>query len=445
MHGGVYVPVTEYTPPNPYLKNINERDISTPGGKKLTLVNPAYMTRQVYEIAKKELSAQGHITSLNPINQINVADDWEKIALKEFDNGLVDKSEIVEMEGQPFMRYMKRLITEQSCMKCHEIQGYQVGQVRGGISVSVPMKPYYVIARMEIKRIVISYATIYIIFLIGIFISFGFLKREIRKRIQVQQVITESEHKLKIQNIELQAAKLAADESNKLKSAFLANMSHEIRTPMNGIIGFCDLLQDPEIEVEKRTKYAEIVVHSGHQLLNIVNDILDISKIETGQVVVHLSEFKLSELIDDLTDFYNPRIPANVSFVVENRLQPEVIVRTDEIKLKQIITNLLSNALKFTKQGFIKLSIDQDNDYLIFCVEDTGIGLDKKYHLNIFERFRQVEHTTDQTSSGTGLGLAICKSYVELLGGKIWIESQLRIGSRFYFSVLFNLGTTSSE
>lgn len=148
-HGGVYVPVTEVTQPNPYLTDVAERDITTPSGTLLTLMNPAYMTRQAHELAENEQGVRGHITSLKPIRPENAADPWETGALQAFENGETEVSSVEEMEGIEYMRLMRPLITEKGCLKCHATQGYQEGDVRGGISVSILMDPLWAILRMQ--------------------------------------------------------------------------------------------------------------------------------------------------------------------------------------------------------------------------------------------------------------------------------------------------------
>ena len=141
-HGGVYVPITEATPPNPYLTQVEERDIETPSGRRLTLMNPAYMTRQVHELGKKQYGARGHITSLNPLRPENAPDAWERIALEAFEQGESEISSIEMIGEAPHLRLMRPMITEEPCMKCHAHQGYRVGDVRGGISVSIFLEPY---------------------------------------------------------------------------------------------------------------------------------------------------------------------------------------------------------------------------------------------------------------------------------------------------------------
>ncbi|WP_457552705.1 c-type heme family protein [Desulfobacula sp.] len=180
-HGGVYVPVTEAIQPNPYL-DVPERDITTPLGIKLTKINPAYMTRQVYELARESYNVRGHITSLNPIRPANAPDPWEEKALKSFQNGLKEVSSIEEMEGGEYMRLMQPLLTEEGCLKCHALQGYKIGDIRGGISVSIPMAPHMEIVRSKTLTLYILYGFLWLVGFVGIGIGMGHLNQQIQKR-----------------------------------------------------------------------------------------------------------------------------------------------------------------------------------------------------------------------------------------------------------------------
>ena len=241
----------------------------------------------------------------------------------------------------------------------------------------------------------------------------------------------------KLMEIDLQNAKERAEESNKLKTAFLQNMSHEIRTPMNGIIGFSDMLNRKDISDERKKNYTEIIINSSRQLLDIVNDILDISRIETGQVDIIESETNINHLLNDLYKFYKPQaqnknIELHVKLLFKDN---ESNIWVDYIKLRQILNNLLSNALKFTHSGYIKIGYKLEKKDLLFYIEDTGIGIEASFYEKIFEQFRQVEFTSTRQYGGTGLGLSISKAYIQLLGGKLWLLSEKNKGSTFYFTI----------
>jgi PAS domain S-box-containing protein len=238
---------------------------------------------------------------------------------------------------------------------------------------------------------------------------------------------------------ELLKAKEKAEESDRLKSAFLANMSHEIRTPMNGIIGFADMLRKPGKSEEQHNTYVDIIYKSSNQLLKIINDILDISKLDAGQTIVKETQCSINVILDELHMQFSKENIADeeIEFRVSKTLANEkTLVITEERKLRQVLSNLLNNAFKFTSSGSIEFGYQLiNNDFLEFYVKDTGIGIQKEKQNIIFERFRQVEESFTRKYGGTGLGLAISKGFVELMGGKIRMETQEDKGTTFYFTI----------
>lgn len=228
-----------------------------------------------------------------------------------------------------------------------------------------------------------------------------------------------------------------AEESDRLKSAFLANMSHEIRTPMNGILGFTELLQDASLSVENHKEYIEIIKKSGDRLLNTVNDIIEISKIESGDINVTKSEVDLFKHLDTLVKFFRPEAgKKNIEIVVQNNIDGnDLTIATDKNKFDSILSNLIKNAIKYTNAGTIKVGFKIENDQILFTCQDTGIGIPKKRQEAIFNRFEQADIEDKHAHQGSGLGLAIVKSYVEMMDGKIWVESKENQGSAFYVSL----------
>ena len=240
---------------------------------------------------------------------------------------------------------------------------------------------------------------------------------------------------------ELILAKEHAEESDRLKTAFLQNMSHEIRTPMNAIMGFSGLLVENYNNQPKLEKFSNIINQRCRDLLDIINDVLDIAKIESGQLSISIEECNLNELFADLTSFFiehqkrigKQQIKFSLQIYCDSK---DVIIVTDKVKLKQIFINLIGNAFKFTENGIIEGGCKFDNKHnLIFYVTDTGLGIapDKK-HI-VFERFAQLNQGANKAIGGTGLGLSIVKGLVELLGGEIWLESEPEKGSTFSFSI----------
>ena len=247
----------------------------------------------------------------------------------------------------------------------------------------------------------------------------------------------------KIIEKELIIAKEKAEESDRLKSAFLANMSHEIRTPMNGILGFAQLLKEPKLTGQEQQEYIYMIEKSGKRMVNIINDIVDISKIESGLVELSLSETNIGEQIRYIHDFFTPEaIKKGLKFSTKTSLLvEESIIFTDSEKLNAILINLVINALKFTQKGAIELGVERKDNNLEFFVKDSGMGVPDQQKEIIFQRFRQANDLRNRFKEGSGLGLAISKAYVEMLGGKIRVESKPGEGSIFVFTIPFNQGS----
>jgi len=248
-----------------------------------------------------------------------------------------------------------------------------------------------------------------------------------------------AEIQLQKQNAELKVAIEKAEESDRLKSAFLANVSHEIRTPMNGILGFTDFLRNPNLTIETRNNYIDIINSCSKQLLSIITDIIEVSKIETNQIKIVKNQTNVNTLLNIVYSNLKITIPKQKNVVLElkNKLsEADTLINTDETKLQQILSNLVDNALKFTDSGLVEFGCSKTADNFIeFYIKDSGIGIEKDSQQIIFDRFRRIELPSNESRGGTGLGLAICKSYVEFLGGKIWLESEVGKGSTFYFTI----------
>jgi signal transduction histidine kinase len=234
-------------------------------------------------------------------------------------------------------------------------------------------------------------------------------------------------------------AKEKAEESDRLKSAFLANMSHEIRTPLNSIIGFSELLDDSSFDENQKREFIQHISTNGNNLLNIISDIMDISKIESGEITIRPRKINVQELLENVKS-------SNWLRASEKQLEfrfnsdgagsaAEVNVSADLDRLHQIFNNLIGNALKFTSKGYIEIGFQPKDSEIEFFVKDTGVGIDSEFHERIFERFRQVELPTVRKYGGNGLGLTITKNLIGLMQGKIWLESEPGKGSTFYFSL----------
>jgi CheY-like chemotaxis protein len=236
-------------------------------------------------------------------------------------------------------------------------------------------------------------------------------------------------------------AKEKAEESDRLKTAFLHNISHEIRTPMNAIAGFSGFLNDPDLDTEKRAHFTNIIVQSCDQLLSIISDIVSIATIEAGQETITEKEVDINVTLRQLYEqFLSMAEKKNVCLnLAPYSTNDKNIIISDEAKLTKVLINLIGNALKFTNEGSVNFGCTvletEDTPYIQFFVEDSGIGIPTEMHEEIFKRFRQVESTAARQFGGSGLGLSISKAYVELLGGKIWLNSESGKGSTFYFTI----------
>lgn len=260
----------------------------------------------------------------------------------------------------------------------------------------------------------------------GEIIGFIAIQKDITKRKQVEE--------------ELLQAKEKAEESDRLKSAFLANMSHEIRTPMNGILGFAALLKEPNLTSDELQEYIQTIQISGERMLNTINSIVDVSRIESGLISINFGEANINERLEFIFRFFKPEAEAKgLKFSIKTGLSSkEATILTDNEKVYGVLTNLVKNAIKFTYDGSIEFGYTKKGANLEFFVKDTGIGIKQNQIDIIFERFRQGSESINRGFEGSGLGLSICKSYVEMLDGKIWVESEEGQGSTFYFSIPYS-------
>jgi PAS domain S-box-containing protein len=241
----------------------------------------------------------------------------------------------------------------------------------------------------------------------------------------------------KLSEEELKMAKEKAEESDRLKSAFLANMSHEIRTPMNGILGFAELLKQPNLSGDQQQKFVRIIEKSSKRMLNIINDLVEISKIESGHIELNFCDTDINKQLRYVVDFFSPEINR---FKGKKRLHLVVPIEstciyTDQQKLIAILSNLVNNAIKYSDSGIIEVGYSVQNELIEFFVKDEGIGIPTEKIASIFHRFVQADTSLSSKYEGAGLGLSIAKAYTEMLGGKIWAESEPGKGSTFYFSL----------
>lgn len=239
---------------------------------------------------------------------------------------------------------------------------------------------------------------------------------------------------------ELRASKQKAEESDRLKSAFLANMSHEIRTPLNGVIGYSNLILRPKTTSEKKKQYNKLIQKNANQLLNIIDDIIDIAGIENNQLNIYPETIAINSFLQSSRQYAENKCEEaekpHINIIASTPLDDnEAFVYTDATRLDQIFSNLINNAIKFTQEGSIEIGYTTEDEYFIFYVKDTGIGIPEEMQDAVFERFRQVDDSMSRCYGGSGLGLAICSELIKLLGGKIWLESKENDGSSFFFKM----------
>ena len=417
-HGGLYARVTEKTQPNRYL-DVPHRDLVTTTDVQLTLINPAFMTRQIAAIAAGKRGVQFHITSLKPIRPANEPDPWERSALEAFGRGARDRIELRDQAAGRMFRYMAPLPVKAACLKCHAQQGYKLGDIRGGISVSLPAAPIMDAASNRARVLTVLHVGGLILGVGGILLYLS------RSRGQMLRLV---------------ASRRQAEAASLAKSQFLANMSHEIRTPMNAILGFAQLMQrDAELAPEQRS-HLNTISRSGQHLLALINDVLDMSKIEAGRTLLSLSTFDLHAMLDDLGTMFRVRTDAaNLRLDAEWGDDVPRYVVTDEGKLRQVLINLLGNAVKFTDEGGIAFRVgvntsEQGRKRLVVEVADTGRGIGADEIDKLFEAFEQTVSGRG-AEGGTGLGLTIGREFVRLMGGELAVTSQVGEGSSFCFDI----------
>lgn len=262
------------------------------------------------------------------------------------------------------------------------------------------------------------------------------LDGNVKKVILIHEDIT----KQKIIEQKLIEAKEKAEEADQLKSAFLANMSHEIRTPMNGILGFIELLNEPNLNHEQIDNYSKIIRKSGKRLLSTINDIIDITKVESGEMDTLISKINLNDILNEIYSFHKPEASSKgLTLHIEDMLlKNQLTIFTDGHKLHGILTNLIKNAIKYTNKGGVTFGYSLHPDYIEFFVKDTGIGIPENRKHAIFNRFEQADIKDVNVLEGSGLGLAIAKAYVDMLGGKIYAESEGGAGATFVFTIPLN-------
>ena len=410
-HGGVYVPITDVTQPNPYLKDPN-RDIETIDGLKLTKINPAFMTRQISEIHEKEYDIYSHITSLNPIRPSNEPDDWEKAALISFERGATERFELIECESGNVFRFMAPLVTEISCLKCHEEQGYAVGDIRGGISVSIPACSHMELMEQEYFSANMVYPGIGILGLLGLWFRYRYKETQISN-----QEISQRVEKL--------------NEENHTKETFLSMISHDLRTPFCGIIGITEFAIE-SIKQNNQDEAIELlgdIAESSKEGYALLDNLLQWSRLQAGHIVFEPKSVCLNELVGEIKKL----LVSNLKFKgieYKSELPESFNVWADRNLLYTILRNVLSNAIKFTNEkGCIEVFGKHCDEKTIITIRDNGVGMSDERQSQLFKEEIAFSSIGTKQEMGSGLGLLLCRDLMELHQGKLEIESQLGVGT----------------
>lgn len=410
MHGGVYVAVTPENQPNPFLEDNPDRDVTTTTGKRLTLMNPSFMTRQANEVAHATMGIRGHITSLNPIRPGNAPDPWERTALESFDQGAKEAHSVELLDGVEYMRFMQPMLTEPECLQCHAKQGYRVGQIRGGISVAVPMEALRVIERRDVVRLGLAHGLLWLVGLLGIVLGGRSL------------LLSQRQRRRAAEEIERYARDL--EEANGLKELFIDIMRHDFLNPASAVQGFSMFIQEGDGSL--RTKeLASRITRANAKLIGMIQDASELSRLVeaeklecTPQELNRLIRAALQDVECPLTVGYPP---AGEYPICANPILGDVFV------------NLLTNAVKYAPGGGrLEIAIRDGGTDWVASFTDFGPGIKDEDKPKVFTRFERLKREGVQ---GTGLGLAIAKRIVELHQGRIWVEDNPAGGAVFCVSL----------
>lgn len=422
QHGGVYVPIDDKTPPNPALAQIPERDIQTPSGKKLTLMNPAYMLRQLMEQFGDLYGIKGRITSFKLMNPNNAPDAWEMEALHHFEQGEEEVFEVADIEGEPYLRLMGVMKVQQGCLKCHGFQGYKVGEVRGGVGVSVPMRPYFQELKTTIRQKLLIYAVIWLTGLMGIVGWYRLTHRRMREKVVIET--------------KLQQQRIAIERANAELTSFANISAHHLMEPARRLLSYAQRLRgrlDGLIEDHETLLSLEYIEQGASRMRDLIRDIERYLAAGTARGPLQLTDPAIALREVQQRRLAKLMIDKNANIEVDSLIP----IYIDLPRLTDLFEVLLANALIHAKSdGPVKITISaQANPAAArIRIEDNGPGIALEYRERVFGVFEQLK---PNPLAGTGIGLAIAKGIVESRSGKIWIENSTLGGT----AVVFDLPT----
>ena len=467
-HGGVYVEKLPWVEPNPYLRNAAITDVK---GKRYVKENPAMVTKQLSQYAEREKLYVFHITSLKLMNPENAPDAFERAALVDFETNKVKEATTTERMGKSYYyRYIAPLYIEKACLECHNHQGYRIGDVRGAISVSIPIDLFMEANAIERKYMAVGLVlvgafTVLTLFLVTRRIVISPISRirtqmaalsksgspdaplqsdgdeieELSRTFHEMASALDEYHtclqdKIRAATQELTDKNEALARSSRSKSDFIAKTSHELRTPLTAIKGAMDYLsvkltirevdEDQDLIV-----FFEMIKKNADRLIRLVSNILDYERIGLGTVEMNFREASVKDVFQEVVAGFAP-LAAEKNVTIRTKAM-DVTAVIDEDRMKQVLTNLLSNALNFSPSpGNILVTLECRDASVYGSVEDMGVRIPEDEHENIFKQYY-----TKNTANGTGLGLAICRGIIEAHGGEIGVEDSPLGGSRFWFRI----------
>lgn len=407
QHGGVYAPIDSTTPPNPYLSHIPERDVSTPSGKKLTLINPAYMMRQTYAMMGPDSQASGHITSLKPLRPENGPDPWEREALEAFAKGQSTYETILHKQGEHRLRYMKVLYVEKGCLKCHASQGYHIGDVRGGIAVNIPLNREHSLLWEHIRGQALRHLIALLVGWMLMGIGYFFVRRHFMAR-------KAAEEKLRTM----------VEEQESVIHAF----SHDIRTPMVTLGGFStelgnildhmDKRDSNHLSAEERSEIREQI----HFIQEAVGQLRSLQDGILGYTRLWRESLELQKL--DVQEIWQRILESRITIIGIKKAQIHTgllpTCHGDGKAMELLLSQLLDNSLKFTPEGQvpeIRFEGHSKDEFVVYSLSDQGIGIPAQHRNHVFELFHRLN--PQHGFSGSGLGLSVVKFLVQRMGGQV--------------------------